>query len=170
MKKMIFTAGTLSVLILLLMAIAPCNGAVTHSTTANVTVGEYINFTIAVNGSGVNFGDVNPGTANNSAANNPAVELIVGSDTNANVSVSLKGDDFEAFGVSNVTYDDDATLGESSETNLTQNTLQTSYVGWWTANNKDVEQRKSIYYWITIPESVSSGSYQSTFYYQCEAI
>jgi hypothetical protein len=91
------------------------------------------------------------------------VTITVGSETNVNVDVQLKGADFTGPGsisIGDVKYDDD---DDPSGANI----LTTSYVTWYMVtqplSKDDVTQ---VYHWISIPGGKAAGVYTSTFYYQ----
>lgn len=141
---------------------------------------ETISLTVTDNGAtgGINFGSLNAGVTDQAEAEqNPptlgAITLTVGVETNVDVSVQLKGDDFSGTATyylssADVQYDDDGTLDEGSETGKPQGTLTITYETWYsvTAHNSSVIQ---CYHWITVPSGQSGGSYTSIFYYQLVA-
>ena len=116
-------------------------------------------------GDGIDFGSLTVGATDQPADQTGSVgaaTLTVGSETNVNVDVQLRGADFTAGGntiaVGNVKYNDtDTTVGAG--------TLTTSYVTWYSvnANTADVTQ---CYHWISIPGGQAAGDCTSTFYYQ----
>jgi hypothetical protein len=134
--------------------------------------GEVISFTVTDYGNdGIRFGNIDPGQIDQPAdwgGSQGAVNLTVGAETNVNVNVQLKGTDFTGTGtisISNVKYDDDATLNEGTETGLAEGSLSGSYATWYSvpANTENITQ---VYYWISIPGGQVAGDYNSTFYYQ----
>lgn len=181
MKKLLLTL-VISLLLLasVVMAIEQAS-PVEQPTSASVGVNEYIDFTITVNNAtaGLNFGDLNPNTNDNPAIPNPIVTLTVGSPTNIDVHIYLKGTDFDdgsghTLSVSNVKYDDDGTLGEGgSETDWAEGTLSTGYQaspGWGTitAPAGGPAETKDVYHWLSVPSGQYAGSYTSTFTYKAD--
>ena len=136
---------------------------------------EIISFTVTdYNNDGVKFGSADPGEENHPAdcgGAQGAVTLTVGAETNVNIGVYLKGDNFTIGGntlaVTNVKYDDDPTLGEGTETGDSEGVMATTYAAspWYTvaASTADTHQ---VYHWISIPGGQKAGDYTSTFYYQ----
>jgi len=125
----------------------------------------YISFTVTdYSGDGIKFGSLNPGTTDQPADQTPsqgAVTLTVSTETNVDVNVQIRGDNFSGPGnisIANVKYN-------SVNTTLGASTMQTSYVTWYTvsAYAGDVHQ---CYHWISIPAGQTPGDYSSTFYYQ----
>lgn len=148
--------------------------AVEDSVDADVVVTEYVSFSVTDSGNdGVQFGSLNPGTTDSPdlAQNGTgAVTLTVGNETNVAVGIYLKGDDFLAgaysLAVSNVKYDDDATVG-GTDTGLAEGTMPTTYGSAWTtvpAGGGTIQ----VYHWISVPSNQEAGSYHSTFYYKAE--
>ena len=143
--------------------------------TFTEVAGEVISFTVTdYNNDGIKFGSIDPGQADQPAdwgGSQGAVTLAVGAETNVNVGVYLKGNNFTVGGstllVTNVKYDDDPNLGEGAETGDPQGAMATSYgmSPWYTvaASTADTHQ---VYHWISIPGGRSAGAYTSTFYYQ----
>jgi len=85
----------------------------------------------------------------------------VGSETNVDVDIQVKGTDFsgpDTISIGNVKYDSDDNPSGAS-------TLTDSYVTWYSVN-KNTSDVKQVYYWITIPPGKPGGDYTSTFYYQ----
>lgn len=135
--------------------------------TLITTTGEIISFTVTDYGhDGVQFGIIDPGQENQPADcgdSQGAVTLTVGSETNVNVDILIKGNDFSGpgtIGISNVRYDlDDDPTGS--------NTLDTNYAIWYTVTQPLAEDDvRHGYHWISIPEGQAPGTYSSTFYYQ----
>lgn len=179
MKEIGFVVATITSLLLATMAMAyQAASPVEQTGTASVGVNEYIDFTIADLGdSGIGFGDLNPGTTDSAASPNPAVNLTVGSATNVDIHIYMKGMDFSdgthtlTLVNADVQYDDDATLDQVSETGLTQGTLGTNYQaspGWTTisAPAGGAAVSKNVYHWITVPTGQYAGNYISTLTYK----
>jgi hypothetical protein len=134
----------------------------------SVTVpSEIISFTVTdYNDDGINFGSLDPGQNDQPADGQPsqsAVAIIVGEETNVDVDVWIKGDNFSGDGtiaIGNVKYDDVNDPGEASS-------LPSTYTKWYTVtqplSGNDVTP---VYYWISIDNGQAAGSYTSTFYYE----
>ena len=152
---------------------SPCY--VSSPATADTYPGAVIiSFTVTdYNSDGVNFGNLNVGDLDKPAdqtASQGAITLTVGSETNVNIDIQLKGDNFSGpatltLANADVQYDDDDTLDEGTETGKVQDTLTTSYATWYSvsAYTADVVE---CYHWISIPAGQAPGDYTSTFYYQ----
>lgn len=137
--------------------------------------GEVISFTVTdYNNDGIKFGNIDPGQTDQPAdwgGSQGAVTLTIGAETNVDVGVYLKGDNFTVSGntlaVTRVKYDDDSTLGEGTETGDPEGVMATTYDAspWYTvlASTADTHQ---VYHWISIPGGQVAGDYTSTFYYQ----
>lgn len=167
----------ISAMFLLLLAAAsiavPPVSPVESSAAATVGVNEFISFTITdLGAAGIGFGDFNPGTANNSAVPNPAVNLTTENETNIQVFVRLKGNNFVSganiLNANSVIYDDDSTLGQGAETGNAQLNLQTAYPGgaWYNAPNTASDQITQVFYFVSIPVDQAAGDYSSTFFFQ----
>jgi len=145
--------------------------------TASVGVNEVISFTVLDLGtSGIGFGNFNPGTLNNTADPNPALDLIVGSVTNVDVTVSLKGTAWSGpvlmtLASTSVRFDDDVTLSESPETAQFEGVLTTSYQNWYTvpALLGNPANTTSVFHWVSIPADQKAGDYTSTFTYRLQS-
>jgi thermitase len=137
---------------------------------------EVISFTVTDYGSdGVKFYTLDPGMEDQPADQTlaqGAVTLTVGTETNVDVGIYLKGDDFSdgshTLAVSNVEYDDDNTLDEVSETGLTQGAMATTYGTAWDTVTAGTGAIIQVYHWLSIPTGQAAGSYNSTFYYQAK--
>ena len=128
---------------------------------------EVISFTVTDYGEdGIQFGTINPGDVDQPAdwgGSEGAVTLTVGSETNVNADIKIKGGDFSGPGtisVSNVKYDlVNDPMGAS--------TLGTDYTLWYTVTQPLAEDdARQGYHWLSIPEGQTPGAYTSTFYYQ----
>jgi len=129
--------------------------------------GEVISFTVIdYNNDGVKFGSVDPGQTDHPAdwgGSEGTVTITVGSETNVDVAVQIKGTNFSGPGtisIDNVKYDaDDNPSGAG--------TVTTSYVTWYTvAQPLTTDNITQVYHWISIPGGKAAGAYTSTFYYQ----
>ena len=168
-------ARWLGMLVALIMLLSMAPFLVGQHTANAEPVEEFISFTVTdYNNDGIKFGSVNPGEENQPADwgdSQGAVTLTVGAETNVNVGVYLKGDNFtvgvNTLAVTNVKYDDDPTLGEGTETGDSEGVMATTYAAspWYTvaASTADTHQ---VYHWISIPGGQKAGDYTSTFYYQ----
>jgi len=132
----------------------------------SVGAAEFISFTVEdLNNDGVQFSTVDPGMENQPADQTDdlgAVTLTIGSETNVDVDIQVRGTDFTGPGVTipigNVKYDDVNNPGGASM-------LTESYVIWYTVTAGTNNERQ-VWYWITIPPGQPAGDYTSTFYYQ----
>jgi hypothetical protein len=115
---------------------------------------------------GINFGSLDSGMVNQpevaQGSGNGAVKLVIGNDTNINISVQLRGTDFTSGGnsiaVTNVKYNNtNSTSGAS--------TLTASYVTWYSVSAY-TSNTTQCYYWISVPSGQTAGNYTATFYYQ----
>jgi hypothetical protein len=178
MKKLLVIA-TVMALVLGSFAVYGVTPAtpVESSGTASVGVNEIISFTVTDLGtSGIEFGDFNPGTSDNAANPNPAVNLTVGSSTNVDVNISLKGTDWSGpaamtLADTTVKFDDDGTLSEGSETGKSEGVLTTSYQIWYevSAPLGGEADTTSVYHWVSIPAAQKAGDYTSTFTYRASS-
>lgn len=132
----------------------------------SVTFTEYISFTVTTyDEDGIIFGDLDPGEtgAAEYGGGVGAATITVGSETNVDVDIQVKGDYFTAnptgtIPIGNVQYDSDDDPGGAS-------TLTDSYETSYTIGADTYDQRQ-VYYWISIPPGQPAGDYNSTFYYQ----
>jgi len=180
MKKIGFLALVITSLVLVGVVIA-----VEVSTTAAVTVNEYISFTVTPCTGGIDFGDLDPGTTDAKAgcqsgagvSQVAAIALSADAVTNVPLDVSVKGTDFLAtyLPVTKVEYDDDGALLVDPDTftnvcngALTKGTLSTGYVEYWSSvKNAAAAWSCGLWYWIDIPSGyIPAGDYSSTFYVQ----
>ena len=177
MKKLILTV-LLGIIGLLLanfaLGVTPATPVETEG-TASVGVNEIISFTVVDHDpSGIGFGDFNPGTSDNEATPNPAVNLTVGSSTNVDVNVSLKGTDWSGQAAmtladTSVKFDDDADLADDTG-NEPIGTLTTAYQIWYEVSAPLGGNAPSteVFHWVSIPANQKAGDYTSTFTYQAE--
>lgn len=139
--------------------------------TASVTVNEVISFTVTDNGSdGINFGSVNAGAGQAGeaaqSASNGAVTLIVGAETNTDLSVEVAGSGDFADGSGGT-----IALGQAlwnteympDDTRMMSTTYQ--QVGQSTAGNASTIQ---VWHWLGVPSTATSGTYTTTFYYRVD--
>ena len=132
---------------------------------------EYISFTVTDYGSdGIEFGIVDPGESDHPAdwgGGLGAVTITVGSETNVNVNVQLKGTDFtgpDTISISNVKYNNTDSLTGA-------NILTTTYITWYTVTQFLGENNiVQVYFWITVPGGIPPGIYTSIFTYRAEAV
>jgi hypothetical protein len=147
---------------LLLVAIlaTPAMAAQEQSVGASVSVGEYVSITLADGGthSGLNFSanpDGTPYDDNDQTQTNPAMKVIVGSETNVNVDIGIKGSTSSALALDSWKYCD-TYLGIKAG-------LTTSYVAVYTNATPGTF---NFYHWVTVPAATPSGSYSATVYYK----
>jgi hypothetical protein len=149
----------------------PGNTAVLSKVGITYTEGgitEVISFTVTdYNTDGIDFGMLDPGTADQPADGQPAqgtITLTIGSETNVDVNIQVKGDDFIIDGggstitIDNVKYDLDSDPSGSSA-------MTGSYFTWYSVSAATYDQRDG-YHWISIPGGQTAGDYSGTFYYQ----
>jgi hypothetical protein len=136
---------------------------------------ETISFTLADYGTtGIDFGSLNAGTNDNPAdqgTTTGTVTLQIGSETNVDVIVQLKGTDFSDGGtntiaVTNVKYDDDNSPNQGGgDTGESEGSLTTSYATWYSVSAYTADNTEC-FHWISIPTPQAAGDYTSTFTYQ----
>ena len=126
--------------------------------TTDVTLTDY-------GSDGLDFGSLNPlGTEPEAAQNGTgAIKLEIGNDTNVNINIQIKGDDFSdglghTIAIGNAKYDSDNSLAGASS-------LTTSYVTWYSVSAYTADSTEC-YHWLSIPSGQTAGNYSSTFYYQ----
>jgi hypothetical protein len=145
---------------------SPCY-AISPSTADDYPGTVIIDLTVTDYGSpGINFGSLDSGMVNQPEAaqgsSNGAVALVIGADTNINISVQLMGTEFTSGGnhiaVTNVKYNNTNSPSGAS-------TLTASYVTWYSvsAHTADTHQ---CYYWISVPSGQAAGNYAATLCYQ----
>jgi len=140
----------------------------TATSIASVTINEIVSVTLAdPSPDGVNFGSVNDGTTGNPDLDNDsaagyAIQVQVGSETNVNVSVNIKGENF-TNGSGGTIYISNAYFSTFNEFGGA-NTMETSYkyVGSVSAGGGNVD----VFHWLDVPDGTAPGTYQSTFTYQ----
>lgn len=130
-----------------------------------VSVQEYISFTVTdFNNDGIKFGLLDPGLENQPADGQPAqaaVTLTIGDETNADVTVSVKGTDFSGPGtidIENIKYNNIDNVTASM-------TLTDEYETWYSVPAL-TDNVTDVYYWITIPDGQAPGEYTSNFTYK----
>lgn len=115
---------------------------------------EIINITLE--GYPVDFGNVNRGEKSQAIGNH---KIKVGSDTNVNVDFYTKGDDFHSggntLGITNMTWN---TINDSATATPMKNT--------YCPIKQNVIKSESVpmYYWISIPENLTTGGYTTNIY------
>jgi len=127
---------------------------------------EVISFTVTDYGSdGVKFFTLDPGRENQPADQTEtqgAVTLTVGSETNVNCNIQLKGTNFTSgantIAIGNAKWDDDNTVDGATAMSTTYATIDTSTAG--------VAKTVNVWHWLSIPSGQAAGDYTSTFYYQ----
>ena len=128
---------------------------------------EIISFTINdYNNDGIHFGNAAPGETDHPADWGDSlgtITLTVGAETNVDVNVRLKGDDFNGpstISIDNVKYDDDSDPGGAD-------TMSNFYDTWYAVTQPlATDDVRQVYHWISIPAGKEDGAYNSTFYYQ----
>ncbi len=129
------------------------SGASQFNLTVTTSVPEVIDISFV--GGNIDFGSLNPGTTNNPAANNGNFYVRVESTTNVNVDIYDKGQDFIS-GSNNITIDN---MKSSLTAGGAKTSLSTLYSQLY--SNQGFGDYP-IYYWLTIPNGKSSGTYSST--------
>lgn len=155
-------AGLIVALMLMTIALPAMAAPVEQEVGASVTVSEYINFTVTdPSPEGLQFGPLNPGDDDQPEANTPAVTLTVGSETNVNCNIQVKGTDFTGAGtiaINNAKWDTDSVVTGATAMSTTYATITTSTAGALT--------EQDVWHWLTIPSAQVAGAYTSTFTYQ----
>lgn len=160
MKKILISA--VLALMLVGVMVAPAMAADEQSVGASVTVGEVISITLTDAGAaGINFGSITPPvTAQGDVAQSdgtPAIKIVVASETNVNVDISIKG----AITGGNLELSNWLYSKDFAKTGITG--LTDSYVGVYSnvgVGNCD------FYHWITVPSGTASGSHTVTVSYK----
>jgi hypothetical protein len=139
-----------------------------YTETASVTVTEYINFTITdYDPDGLQFGSLAPGATNQTEvtqnATHGAVTLTVGSDTNVDCYIQVKGTDFAGtpsgtLAIGNAKWDDDNNVAGATAMTMSYVNIDSSTAG--------VAKIVDVWHWLSIPSAQVAASYSSTFYYQ----
>jgi hypothetical protein len=129
-----------------------------------------INFTIIdTGGNGIVFASGIPGDP---VQDSGTFTLVVGSDTEVDVDIYIRGTDLTGPGgtiaVTNVKYDDDATFGESSETDYEERTMANTYGTPWYSVPALTGDSREVFHQLTIPNLQLAGTYSGTFYYKAE--
>lgn len=128
---------------------------------------EVISFTVTdYNDDGVNFGTLDPGQENQPAdwgGAQGAITLTVGSETNVDVDIQIKGDNFsgpDTIFVTNVKYDVDTDPTGAG-------VMTDSYATWYTVSQPlSTDDIREGYLWLSVPTGQPPGYYISTFYYR----
>jgi hypothetical protein len=156
-KKVLISA--LLALVLVAVMVAPAMAAEdTDQVTASVTVGEFVNITLA---GSINFGSLTPPQsevgAQGQADGNPAITITVEPETNVNVDISIKGAIATgSLALTNWLY---STLYNKSDIN----DLETGYVEVYdNVGDGDYD----FYHWITVPDGTASGGHSVTVSYK----
>ncbi len=135
----------------------------TDTVTITTTIPVEINVTVEY--TPIKFGNVNHSTINHSAdtQNGFPMNITIEPDTNVNVDIFFKGDDFANntynFSVSNLTMDDDDSLTDSPEIGINPFTFSTSYPETGVFTNISSGTTKSCYFWLSTPFGQYPGSY-----------
>ena len=140
--------------------------------TASVQVSEYINFTIRDSGSsGISFSNLNPGAVDAAEASQnattPAVELIVGKDTNVKCSLNIRAsgdfihstDSTKTINIANAKWDTD-----SDPTGARLMSQTSSLVGETSPSTSDTSVK--VWHFLSVPSNAVAGSYSTTFWYE----
>lgn len=126
---------------------------------------EYISFTITdYGGDGVNFGSLDPGVSNQPADGQPvqgAVTVTVGAETNVDVAVRVRGNDFSGpvtLPVTVVSYYEKNNAAKAATLTTYFTTVYSVLAG--------TSFEEYLYFWITVPTGQPAGNYTSTFYFE----
>ena len=139
----------------------------TATSIASVTINEIVSVTLAdPSADGVNFGSVNDGTTGNPDLDNDsaagyAIQVQVGSETNVNVSVNIKGEDF-TNGDGGTIFISNAYFNTVNEYGVNMMDTMYQYLGSISAGGGNVD----VFHWLDVPDGTAPGTYQSTFTYQ----
>ncbi len=129
------------------------NGQFTFS---SVTVGKFISITLL--GYPVNFGNLDPGATDSAASANPYT-IRVNPETNVNVDLYQKGDDYTygsyTLGIGNMTWNKVNNVAASLAITKTYSSVET---------NVTPNTNVTIYYWIGTPSAQRAGNYNTTIY------
>lgn len=149
-----------------------------ETATANVTVNTYVSISITDNGAaGINFSSLDPGIDDNPEVAQTALvgAVTIANDviSNTNVGLYVNGEDFSdggsnTFAVGQVTYDDDNTPSEGTETVLAETAMTNNYPG--TAYYTTVVPGTSEDFWffLDVPTAQAGASYTSIFSFKGE--
>jgi len=133
-------------------------GIVNASRAVDAVPGVWKYISITLFGYPVNFGNFDPGTSENPAPNNGNYKIRVDPETNVNVNVYQKGNDYvsgsNVLGIGNMTWYNSSV--SSSSIPVTKNY---SIVATNVASGTNI----SMYYWIDIPQ-VKAGDYNTTIF------
>lgn len=159
MKRLLIS---LMIVLLLVGLIAmPVLADTEKSVTASVTVSEVVSITLTDTGTqGINFGMLNAGDTHkgdtDQSDGTPAVQVNIGSETNVNVDIGIKGTTTGALALSNWKY---STTFAGTPASLTG-----SYVAVYT--NSAAGSGNAFYHWIDLPAGTPAGTYNCTTYYK----
>lgn len=144
-----------------------------ESVGASLAVPPMVSITITDAGtSGVNFGSIDPGTTDvgdaDQGASTPAIIVTNDAVSNFNIKVNVKGTDFSGtpsgtLTVDHVTYDDDNTPSEVSETGKAETALDTTYpvTDYYTGITPGSDA--DFWFFIDVPSDQYAADYSSTF-------
>jgi hypothetical protein len=164
MKRIIISL-ILSLLLVSVFAL-PVAAQQEQSTTASVSVNEYISITLTdagdpITGTGINFGSVNPGSTYgdvDQSSGTPAIKVNVGSETNVNVDIGIKGTTVTGtIALAEWKYSTDF-----AQTDIAG--LTVDYVGVY--SNVGAGSSNNFYHWITVPAGTIAGSNSITVSYK----
>lgn len=162
-KRLIFS---LAIALLLVATLTlPAVAATEDSRTASVTVGAVMSITLTdPPAAGINFGSLTPpitGAGDVAQSDGtPAIEVVVGSETNVQVDIGIKGTWTSGLALSNWKY--------STTFAGTKTSLLITYVKIYGplpigASTSDV------YHWIDVPSGTTSGAHSITVNYKVVA-
>lgn len=155
-KKVVF--GTLIALMLVAAVTTPVLADNEQSTTASVTVNEVVSITLS---GAIDFGSVTPPVTEQGTTGqgdgSPAITVNVGSETNINVDIGIKGTTSSDIALSNWKYS--KLFDRSDIAGLT-----TSYVAVYTSAAGS--SSNAFYHWITVPTGTAAGPQTATVSYK----
>ena len=161
MKKLLISLAVVGVLVGLMAA--PVMAATEQSTTASVSVGKVISITLSGPGvSGIDFGSVQPGNvaeATGQSAGTPAINVDVGSETNTNVDISIKG----TLGSGSLVLADWKYCDTYGGTKAG---LTDDYVEVY--DNVAASSSNPFYHWVDVPGGAAAGSNSITINYKAD--
>jgi hypothetical protein len=145
---------------LMAVMVMPAMAEVEQQATASVSVDEFISITLSDEGtSGINFGSVDPDGSTygdlDQSDGTPAIEVVVGGETNVSVDIGIKGETAGALALTNWKYSE--TFGGA------KTSLPAAYAAVYTAEGVG---SYDFYHWVTVPNATASGTYNATVYYK----
>ena len=161
MKRRLVASLVTAIMLLTAMSV-PTMAAEESTVDASVTVTEVISITLSdAAPAGIHFGSVGPDTPSNldvdSDNTTPSITVDVGSETNVNVDLQIKGTDFSGtFTVDNAKCS--ITYGG------TKIPLSTDYAT--IASDIAPGGSQGLWHWLDVPAGTTAGSYSSTFSYK----